>query len=248
MKRPDPKTLAIRALRETGEATDWYQIKNNAGTPEVLIYGEIGVPGVDPEQFVRDLSKIKSKRLTVRIHSVGGDAFDGMAIYNGLKRHPAHVTTIIDGIAASAASFIAQAGDERGIHATAEIMIHPAYGLLIGDADEFRHYADTLDKTSDAVASIYADRAGGTVAEWRGVMKSERWYSSREALEAGLVDRIVEDDQPPADSGLVRVQTEASARLAEVRAQVTHYMVIGQQAAPDEHDELRAQIAGYLNL
>lgn len=234
------RDLAVRALREGNVHKDaWYKIRNEAGTPEVLIYGEIGFPGIDPEAFVKDLARIEATALIVRIHSVGGDAFDGMAIYNALRSHPARITTVIDGIAASAASFIAQAGDERLMHRAAEIMVHDAYGLMLGDADDFDHYAEALNRTSDRIAEIYAERAGGTVDGWRAIMRSETWFGPQEALEFGLVDRVIEDDDQPADSVPRRDDAQLAAQLAEARAQVAEYLA-------DDPVDLRARIDGFL--
>jgi ATP-dependent Clp endopeptidase proteolytic subunit ClpP len=247
-QRPNAKALAHRAHRDP---PGFYRIANKAAdTPEILLYGEIGEFGVGAEAFVTDLAKIKTNRLILRVHSVGGDAFDGMAIYNAVQRHRAHITVIIDGLAASAGSFIAMAGDRVEMHRTSELMIHDAYGFLIGGADEYRAQADLLDKLSDAIASIYSARAGGTVTEWRAAMRKESWYSSEEAVEAGLADAIVKEAKPVADRTATAV---SAARVAEVREQVREFLALADAVTLHGQDPAQLQeliqrnYAGYLS-
>src|SRR5690606_8034659 len=103
-------------------------------------------------------------------------------------QHQAHVTVIVDSLAASIASVIAMAGDRVVMAKNATMMIHDGHGLSIGNAADMREMADLLDKVSDNIASVYAERAGGDVAEWRERMRAETWYSADEAVSAGLAD------------------------------------------------------------
>jgi ATP-dependent protease ClpP protease subunit len=249
--RPNAKALAHNAHRD--DPPGFYRIANKAtAEPEILLYGEVGDFGVSAEEFVTDIGKIKAPRLTLRVHSVGGDVFDGMAIHNAIKRHSAHITVVVDGIAASAGSFIAMAGDEVRMHRTSELMVHEAYGFMIGSADEYRTQAALLDKMSDAIADIYARRAGGTVEQWRARMREETWYSPDEAVEAGLADAVVEDDKPSTTNR--RKPTEVSAaRVAEVRAQAAEFLAMadavtleGQNPA-EMHDVIQREFAEYLS-
>src|SRR5687768_7982024 len=140
----------------------WYEIKNLAAdVAEVSIYDEIGFWGVTASDFVRDIQSVSAKSLTLHINSPGGDVFDGIAILNALRQHPAEVHVVIDGLAASAASFIAMAGDTITMAPNAMMMIHEASGLVIGNAQEMTEMAALLDKTSANIANVYAQRAGG---------------------------------------------------------------------------------------
>lgn len=182
----------------------WYRIQNAAdsddGPAEVFIYDFIDSwMGVSAESFVKDLAAIDKGEITVRINSPGGDVWDGLAIMNAIRNHKAKVTAVVDGIAASAASFIAMAGDEVVIRRNAEMMIHDASGLVLGNASDMHDMAKLLDKESDNIASIYADRTGGEVKDWRKAMRAETWYSDQEAVDAGLADRI--EAPEPAESG-----------------------------------------------
>ena len=148
--------------------TDWYRIENNSSaTAKVYIYDEIGYVGVSAQDFVRDLNEVKASKIELHIDSPGGDVFDGIAIYNVIKDHPADVTVIVDGIAASAASFIAQAGDKIVMNRNSSMMIHDAHGLAIGNSKDMAELAGLLDKASDNIASIYAERCGMPAEHWR---------------------------------------------------------------------------------
>lgn len=181
--------------------TDWYRIEDKGNSAaEVFIYDEIGYFGVTAKDFVNDLGKVNAKNLTVRVNSPGGDVFDGLAIYNAIKQHPANTTVIIDALAASAASFIAQAGDRVIMTRNSQMMIHDAMGLCVGNAADMTQMVDLLDKNSNNIADIYAQRAGGTVEEWRSRMQAETWYSANEAVAAGLADEVLGDSQESTDS------------------------------------------------
>lgn len=172
----------------------WYAI-NSVSVDEatVNIYDEIGFWGVTAQDFADDVTKLTSRVLNVHINSPGGEVFDGLAIMNTLRQHPAEVRVFVDGLAASAASFIAVGAAAPGhlnIARNAEMMIHDAMGWAVGNAAEMRDLADRLDKVSDNIADVYAQRAGGDVATWRAAMKAETWYTGAEAVAAGLADRV----------------------------------------------------------
>lgn len=188
-------TLAVKGGQDSGEDRTWYSIRNvSRSEAEIYIYDEIGYWGTTANDFIKDLADIKASKISLRINSPGGDVFDGIAIYNALKRHPANITAHVDGIAASAASFIAMAGDEVLMAPHSQMMIHEASGLCIGPADDMRKMADLLDKSSNNIAGIYAKRTGGSTEEWRAKMRDETWFSDQEAVDAGLADAVDGDD------------------------------------------------------
>lgn len=188
---------AIRAHR-VSDNRDCFRITNADGDVATLdIYDEIGFWGVSASDFSRQLKAISAPTLTVHINSPGGDVFDGVAILNMLRSHPSNKHVIVDGLAASAASFIAMAGSTVTMMPNSMLMIHDASGGCMGNAAEMQQMADLLDKVSDNIASIYKAKAGtGTVADWRGVMQAEQWYTADEAVEAGLADRVGDTDSP----------------------------------------------------
>lgn len=169
----------------------WYSIKALASGVEVFIYDEISFFGVTADQFVHDIQAIDASDITVRINSPGGDVFDGIAIYNALRQHPARVTTQVDSLAASIASVIAQAGDKRVVMSRGQMMIHEAAGVMMGNAEEMAKFSDILDKQSQLIAEIYAERGSKTADEFRALMRAETWLSDAEVVDLGLADEVV---------------------------------------------------------
>lgn len=172
----------------------WYVINQTKGTDnaEILIYDEIGGFGVSAKQFVTDLRKIDAKNITVRLNSPGGSVIEGTAIYNALRGHGANIDVRIEGMALSAGSFIAMAGDEIQMANNAYMMIHNALGGIMGDAEEVRSYATFLEKVNDNIAGMYESRTGKDRQHWRGLMDAETWFTAEEAKAEGLVDTVYE--------------------------------------------------------
>ncbi|WPH57882.1 capsid maturation protease [Gordonia phage RayTheFireFly] len=196
MKLPE-SARRVRALA-TPERRRWFDFRNAAdedtGPVELLIYDEIDpFWGVAAAELVRELARIDADReLKVRINSPGGDVYEGIAILNALRGRDGKVTTVVDGLAASIASVIAMAGSEIVMMPNSEMMIHDPWMLTIGDAEDMQTAADNLGRIADNLASIYADRTGGTAEEWRAIMRAETWYTAAETVEAGLADRVEE--------------------------------------------------------
>lgn len=177
---------------------------------ELMIYGRIGgggwlADGISASDVAAALRELGPGPLDVRINSGGGDVFDGVAIHSLLARHPGVVTVYVDGLAASAASFIMLAGDRVRASRNAMIMIHDAMTMTFGSASTHQRAIDLLAKVSDNIADMYAERAGEDPEYWRGRMTENGedgvWYTGTEALDAGLIDEIVggdgEDDDDP---------------------------------------------------
>jgi ATP-dependent protease ClpP protease subunit len=186
---------AMRGRFSLPTQQSWYAINAAArGQTDILLYDEIGAFGISADKFVADLNGIDSRTINLHINSEGGEVFDGIAIYEGLKAHKATVNVVVDSIAASIASVIAQAGDSRVMAKRATMMIHDAQGLVVGPADDMRQMADTLDLISDQIAGIYADRAGGDAERWRSAMRdpAQQWMKADKAVEVGLADRIAD--------------------------------------------------------
>lgn len=173
------------------ERRDWYRITNQAGGPVVVdIFDEIGFWGVNAAAFQRELAQVNASEITVNLSSPGGEIFEGIAIYNALRSHPANVTIRVSALAASIASVIAQAGDRIVMLSGSQMMIHEGSGLCMGNAQDMQQMAELLDRQSDNIATIYAERAGGTPDEWRTRMRAETWFNAEEAVAAGLADEV----------------------------------------------------------
>lgn len=164
-------------------------------TATLRIYGTIGrswySDGADPLAIAKALDDIDADTIEVHIHSPGGVIHDAVAIKNALERHPARIVAVVDGLAASSASWLAVCADEVVMAQDAQLMIHDAWTITLGDAADHHAQAALLDKFSDQIAAIYARRAGGDPADWRQAMRAETWYSDEEAVAAGLADRIL---------------------------------------------------------
>lgn len=191
----------------------WYAIAQagESGEAEVRIYEDIGFFGVSAKKFADDIEKLDAKTIHVRLNTYGGEAFDGIAIHNALQAHPAKVVVHVDGIAASAGSVVAMAGDEIRMADNAFLMIHEARGGVMGEADDMRHYAEMLDKLNDSIASTYQARAGKTRRHWRSKMADETWFSASEAKDEGLIDAI----DAPTESAKARFDFRVYNRAPE---------------------------------
>lgn len=184
--------MATSATKTNNQS--WYSIKAKANdTAEISIYDEIGFWGVSAANFAQDLKDCGNniKQINLHIHSPGGDVFDGIAIYNLLKNHPAKVTVYIDGLAASMASVIAMAGNEVIMPENA-MMIHKPWGIQGGDAEDMRKYADLLDKVENTLIPAYASKTGKTPEELAEMLSAETWLNGKECVEQGFADKLAE--------------------------------------------------------
>ena len=178
----------------------------DSGVATIRLYDPVdswgGPFGVSAKEFVDTLDALPEETEEIRllINCPGGEVWEGMAIYNSLRSHKARVVTVVEGLAASAASFIAMAGDEVIMRPASEMMIHDAWIVGIGNADGLREIADRIDAETMLIAGIYAEKAGTAVDMWREAMRAETWFSPSEAVEAGLVDRVESGVPSPAAS------------------------------------------------
>ena len=157
---------------------------------KLLMYGEIGWE-VRAAEFVPAIDAVTDSHIDLHISSPGGDVFEALTIMNALKEHPSTKTVYIDGLAASAASFIAVGiGGEVIMRPGAEMMIHNAQGGAWGDMNDMHAIIERLESASATIADIYAAKTGTDAKQWRAAMDAETWFSADEALAAGLVDRV----------------------------------------------------------
>jgi ATP-dependent protease ClpP protease subunit len=171
----------------------WYAIRARGTGAEVAIYDEIGAYGVSAKGFLAELGALpEGTPVDLRLNSPGGSVFDAVAIHNAIKRHEGTVTVWIDGIAASAASYIAMAGDEIVMPENAFLMIHDPAGLVMGTAEDMRAMAEALDKVKGSLVSGYAAKSGRTTEEVSGLMSAETWFDASDAVAQGFADRLIE--------------------------------------------------------
>ena len=170
---------------------NWYSICALNEGAEISIYDEIGAYGVSAKAFLADLGKLPDKApLTLRLNSPGGSVFDAVAIYNALQRHAGTVTVSIDGIAASAASYIAMAGDEIIMPENAFLMIHDPSGMVMGTAGDMRAMAEALEKIGASLNKGYAAKSGKSEKDIAALMAAETWFDAADALDMGFADTM----------------------------------------------------------
>lgn len=186
--------------------TKFWSMKSSGKRGELFLYGEISDSSwfedeVTPATFQKDLSALGDiDTLEIYINSPGGDAFAGVAIYHALKRHKAHKRVHIDGIAASAASVVAMAGDEILMPKAATMMIHNAWALAIGNKERLMKVAAALERMDAQLAGIYGDRTGRDLEAVAAWMTEERWMNGEEAVQDGFADTVELERIPAAAS------------------------------------------------
>lgn len=216
MRRPGINHIGRRWLlrapdgtRELGERTEpgdagWFRIRNEAPTENARIdlFDEIGYD-ITAGDFCRELNQITAPGIDVYINSPGGSAWDGFTIYNSLVMHPAPVTVYVVGVAASAASIIAMAGDDVVMCRPSQMMIHRAGSgaCVFGNSDDMRAgaaevetMAVSLDQVDSQIVDLYAKQAGTDPQIWHDYVWNETWFDPDSALASGLINRIYGED------------------------------------------------------
>lgn len=164
---------------------------------DILIYGDIGMDfwtggGITAKSINEEIGKLGAvDTLNVFINSLGGDVFEGLAIYSLFNRQEANVVVQVDGIAASAASVIAMAGDEILMAEASMMMIHDAWGIMAGNSQDALDFAEVLDKIDGQIATAYTTRTGKKSDKIRGMMDDETWMSATEAVDMKFADKVV---------------------------------------------------------
>lgn len=194
------KADIARFRAATAHLTSRFHAKAKDTVGELYIYDAIGggfFGGVGAQDVAKALADIKSQgatSLTIYINSPGGDVFDGAAIYNQIKRFDGKKTVVIDGLAASAASLIAMAGDSIVMAPSSMMMIHDPWGMCVGSAPEMRKTAETLDAVAGTLIDTYVARTKNSAEDVKQWMADETWMTADEAKSKGFCDEILSDD------------------------------------------------------
>lgn len=202
----------------------WFKTQNRAevNALDIDIYQEIGGWGISAVELVEQIKDNDAAEINVHLSSPGGDAFQGLAIMNALRRHKAKINIEVDGLAASAASIIAMGGDHVLMNEGSIIMIHHPYTTAGGNAKELRDAAEFLDKLGESMAEIYANRTGHeTVKFWSKLMDKSTRFTATEAYEIGLADETTNkkrDHEPNQQENRINSQTkiDVQAELEKV--------------------------------
>lgn len=215
MDHPTPRLRGSQLLAPMAKTpidsvpgNSWYKINaRDGGIAEIAIFDEIGGWGITARQFAQELSSFRDISLIkLYIHSPGGDVFEGMAIYNLIRNHPARVEVEILGLAASMASVIAMAGDLVIMPENAMMMIHRPWGIQGGDADSMRRYANLLDQVEDNLISSYTNKTGIAADAIKTMLAAETWLTGTEAVEQGFADQLAQPLQMAASLTSKRIE------------------------------------------
>jgi ATP-dependent Clp protease protease subunit len=171
--------------------------------------------GVTAKRIGAALRNIGERDVVVRVNSPGGDMFEGLAIYNLLREHKGRVTVKVLGLAASAASVIAMAADEVQVARAGFLMIHNAWVMAVGNRNDLRDVADTLQTFDTAMADIYAARTGDSIEALQKLMDKETWIGGSAAIEQGFADSLLPADEV-VESDDARASAQNSARQIEI--------------------------------
>lgn len=198
----DPYAELVRLRNQRGAvapnpARPWFRIENHTSPvkADVYIYDLIGndpfFGGVSAAAFGDELRSITAKNVALHINSLGGDVFEGVAMRNAIAQHPATFDTLVEGVAASTASWVGLGVNGAVKMAPQSTMfIHEPFNLVAGDAAAMRKAANELDLFGAQIAEMYVAKAGGTVDEWRGKMRDATWFTDKSAVDAKLADEV----------------------------------------------------------
>lgn len=205
MRKPDQmmarllhnRERLMQLLKANSERDRQYAVlraKGDESAAEIFLYDPIGGwDGILAKDFVRDLAALRDvDKITLRINSPGGDVFEARAIVAAIKEHPAQITARVDGLAASAASYIALAASRVDMVAGSFLMIHNAWSIAIGDKHDMTAMADLLAKVDQTIVEDYQARTGQTAEQLQTWMDAETWFTPAEAVEHKFADAIIE--------------------------------------------------------
>lgn len=191
------------------------RVDNEAEQATIYLYDIIDPYfGISAEEFNKQIAGLKGKPIALRINSPGGDVFDGRAMASAIQQH-GDVTVYIDGLAASAATYVAIAAKQVNISDGAFFMIHNAWTFSYGNKHDMTSAADLLDKVDQSIINDYVKKTAKSKDEIVAWMDDETWFSAQEALEHGFVDSIMEAGVQPSNAWNLTAYEKAPAALTQ---------------------------------
>lgn len=189
----------MQFFRDNAKRPRSFKVDAKGDEATIYIYDVIGFDfwtggGVTAKDFAAELDKIKAKTVHLRINSPGGDVFEARAMVAAMDRHAATFIAHIDGLAASAASFLAVNADEVEMTPGSMQMIHNAWTIAIGDRNDMTRTAALLEKIDGTIADDYAEKSGKSVDAVKKLMDDETWFTAEEAVAEGFADRVAGDE------------------------------------------------------
>lgn len=218
----------------------WFTVKAqaNAALADISIYEPIGSWDLTAAQFIAQVKALGDvSQINLDINSPGGDVFEALTIFNFLKRHSAKVTVTVGGVAASAASLIAMAGDTIIMPNNTMMMIHNPWTWAMGNADELREQADVLDKISASLFNTYQSRTGMEAEALQAMLATDTWLTADECLAHGFCDQVIDPITASAAFDVSKFPEQAQAVFA-VAKQRKAQASIAEDHTPDEDTDV----------
>lgn len=229
----------------------YYALETSGDTADLYIFGDITsdpwrAPDKDrPEKnafsIVNELKGITANNINVHINSMGGDVSEGLAIYNTLKNSEKNVTTYCDGFACSAASVVFMAGSERVMSKESLLMIHNAWMVTAGNADQLRKDADDLEKISETMSNAYLEGTNISKDELKTLLANETWISADEAKEYGFATKVTGGEEPDSPKMSAMASVKAKLTMPDIATRVSEKVIEALEQKMAEKKEEKAE-------
>jgi ATP-dependent Clp endopeptidase proteolytic subunit ClpP len=211
---------------------------------EILIYDVIGSFDLTAKNVIEQLNDANGEDILVRINSVGGDVFEGMAMYNALKKYEGNVKIEIEGLSASMASIIMLAGDEVSASENSLIMVHNPSAGVMGESKDLNKRAELLDKMKSQMVTIYKGKSTISEEEIISMMDEETWFTADEAMAVGLIDNVTEAIKVAAHFDLKTITNKIPEWVSE---KYTNQNNTEMEEVKNMFEELKSAIASFVN-
>ncbi|MDN3699189.1 Clp protease ClpP [Vibrio cortegadensis] len=213
----------------------WYTLNNEATDKpaQLYIHGEIGGWDIYAIDLVKALQQVGEKDLIMRVQSYGGSVYEGLAMFNAIKAHKGKTTGVVDGLAASIATYMLMACDEIHMPENSTFMIHnPSIGAW-GEEDEIESALVQVKNAKMTVSNAYVERSGKPLEEVLGAMAQETWFTAQQALEWGLIDQVI--DAVELTNNFTEFDSKEIAKFKNAPESLLNCITLGK---PESHAEL----------
>lgn len=196
-----PVNRLLNLLNQNQERGRKLTVNNEGDTSHVYMYDAIGGWwGIEAESFIKTLNDISETNIVLHINSPGGDVFDARAISTAIKQHSSNITAQIDGLCASAATYISAACNSVSMADGGFYMIHEGWTLAVGNKRDLNKTAELLQKVDDSILNDYERKTSVARDELKTWMEAETWFSAEEAKDHGFIDSIIDEESQPENS------------------------------------------------
>lgn len=230
----------------------YYALETNGDTADLYIFGNITSdprrasdedrPEKNAFSIVNELKGVTAKNINVHINSMGGDVSEGLAIYNTLKNSGKTVTTFCDGFACSVASVVFMAGSERVMSKESLLMIHNAWMITAGNADQLRKDADDLEKISETMSNAYLEGTNISKDELKTLLANETWIPADEAKEYGFATKVSGGEESDSPKMSAMASVKAKLTMPDIATKVSEKVIEALEQKMAEKKEEKAEV------